>query len=183
MLRNRSTLVKLEKKIFITIIFTIMCTTRRQQRCGCMQRCLQPRMGSLRWFRCNRIVLRIYWHRPVAWFPRRRLGRQSKYGRRRGNLGGSTMVDLALSTCVFSPPDTFADSYTCLPLPSMLSMRGCKSIGWEGVWDGGVNLEEPVRVASPTRINLEEPISSGYPAHLGLIRSSVRHSVIPSFRL
>ncbi len=25
--------------------------------------------------------------------------------------------------------------------------------------------------------NLEEPISSGYPAHLGLIRSSVYHSV------
>ncbi len=32
-----------------------------------------------------------------------------------------------------------------------------------------INLEEPVRVASPTRINLEKPISSGYPAHLGLI--------------
>ncbi len=31
-----------------------------------------------------------------------------------------------------------------------------------------INLEEPVRVASPTRTNLEEPISSGYPAHLGL---------------
>ncbi len=31
-----------------------------------------------------------------------------------------------------------------------------------------INLEEPVRVASPTRINLEEPISSGYPAQLGL---------------
>jgi hypothetical protein len=30
MLRNRSTLLKLEKKIFITIIFTIMCTTHQQ---------------------------------------------------------------------------------------------------------------------------------------------------------
>ena len=30
-----------------------------------------------------------------------------------------------------------------------------------------INLEEPVRVASPTRINLEEPISSGYPAQTG----------------
>ena len=35
----------------------------------------------------------------------------------------------------------------------------------------------PVRVASPHRINLEEPISSGYPAHLGLYRSSVSESV------
>jgi hypothetical protein len=40
-----------------------------------------------------------------------------------------------------------------------------------------INLKEPVRVASPTRINLEEPISFGYPAHLGLIHSSVCHSV------
>jgi hypothetical protein len=40
-----------------------------------------------------------------------------------------------------------------------------------------INLEEPIRVASTTRINLEEPISSGYPAHIGLIRSSVRLSV------
>jgi hypothetical protein len=32
-----------------------------------------------------------------------------------------------------------------------------------------INLEEPIRVASPTRINLEqEPISSGYPAETGL---------------
>ncbi len=31
MLRNRSTLLKLEKKILFTIIFTIMCTTRRQR--------------------------------------------------------------------------------------------------------------------------------------------------------
>jgi hypothetical protein len=40
-----------------------------------------------------------------------------------------------------------------------------------------VNLEEPVRVASPHRINLEEPISSGYPAQPGLIRFSVCLSV------
>ncbi len=31
-----------------------------------------------------------------------------------------------------------------------------------------INLEEPVRVASTTRINLEETISSGYPAQTGL---------------
>jgi hypothetical protein len=34
MLRNRSTLLKLEKKIFITINMTIMCTSCRQGRCG-----------------------------------------------------------------------------------------------------------------------------------------------------
>ncbi len=31
-----------------------------------------------------------------------------------------------------------------------------------------INLEEPGRVASSTRINLDKSISSGYPAHLGL---------------
>ena len=46
-----------------------------------------------------------------------------------------------------------------------------------------IDLEEPVRVASPTRINLEEPISSGYPAQPGLIRSSVCLSVCLSVRV
>jgi hypothetical protein len=49
--------------------------------------------------------------------------------------GGSTTVNLALSTCLFSPPDGFANSKTCLPLPLILSMRGCKGIGCEGVWE------------------------------------------------
>jgi hypothetical protein len=60
---------------------------------------------------------------------------QSKYGRRGCDLGGSTTVDLALSTCAFSKPDKFSDSNASIPLPSMLLKRGCKGIGWEGVWE------------------------------------------------
>jgi hypothetical protein len=45
------------------------------------------------------------------------------------------MVDLALSTCAFSPPDKVADSNASILLPSMLLMRGCNGIGWEGVWE------------------------------------------------
>ena len=40
-----------------------------------------------------------------------------------------------------------------------------------------INLEEPVRVASPHRINLEEPISSDYSAPTGLICFTVSQSV------
>jgi hypothetical protein len=47
--------------------------------------------------------------------------------------GGLTTVDSVLSTCAFSPPDKFANSNSCLQLPLMLLMRGCKGIGWEGV--------------------------------------------------
>ncbi len=135
MLRNRSMSLKLEKKILITIIFTNMCTTRWQRRCVCRGQCSQPCMDRLRWFRCNSSILWTYCHRPVAWFPQQRLGRQSKYGRRRGDFGGSTTVYLALPTCAFSPPDKFANSANRIPVPLMLSMRGSKGIGWEGVWE------------------------------------------------
>ncbi len=97
LLRNRSTQLKLEKTILITIIFTIMCTTCRQRQCGCRRRCLQPRMNPMRRFRCNSSVLWNYCHRPVPWFPRRRLGRQSKYGQRGGDLGGWTTAEFYLN--------------------------------------------------------------------------------------
>jgi hypothetical protein len=135
MLRNRSTSLKLEKKILITVIFTIMCTTSQQRRCVCRQRFPHPHMDCLRWFRCNSSVLWTYCHRPVARFQRRRQGRQSKYGRHGGDFGGATTVNLALSTSAFSPPDKFANSTNCIPVPSMLLMRGCKGVGWEGVWE------------------------------------------------
>jgi hypothetical protein len=128
-------LVKTRKKKCITIIFTIMCTTHQRQQCGCRRQCPQPRMDRLQQFRCNSIVLWTYCHHPVTWFPQRRLGRQSKYGQRGGDLGGSTTVHLALSTCAFSPPDKLADSNASIPLPSMLLMKGCKGIGWEGLWE------------------------------------------------
>ncbi len=135
MLHNRSTLLKLEKKIFLTIIFTIMCMNHRQRRCVCRGRCPQPRMDRLRQFQCNSSILWTYCHRPVTRFPQQRLGRQSKYGRHGGDLGGSTKVDLALSTWTFSPLDEFTNSANHILVPSMLLMRGCKGIGWEGVWE------------------------------------------------
>jgi hypothetical protein len=103
MLRNRSTPLKLEKKLLITIIFTIMCTTCRQRRCSCRRRCPQPRMDHLRRFRCNSSILWTYCHRPVSRFPRRRLGRQSKYGRRGGDLGGvdnGRVLSVTIKCCV-----------------------------------------------------------------------------------
>jgi hypothetical protein len=124
MLRNRSTLLKLEKNILITIIFTIMCTMCRQRQCGCRRRCPQPLMDHLQRFQCNSSILWTYCHRPVARFPRRRLGRQSKYGRSGGDLGGSTMVDLALSTCAFPPLAEFGESACDMTLPTMVLLMG-----------------------------------------------------------
>ncbi len=124
MLHNRSTPLKLEKKIRITIIFTIMCTTCRQRRCGCRQRCPQPCMDRLRWFWCNSSVLCTYCHRPVARFTRRRLGRQSKYGQCGGDLGELTTVDLALSTCVLPPLAEFGESACGISLPTMVLLMG-----------------------------------------------------------
>jgi hypothetical protein len=45
------------------------------------------------------------------------------------------MVNLALSMCAFSPLDKFSDSNASMLVPLMLLMRGCKGIGWEGVWE------------------------------------------------
>jgi hypothetical protein len=124
MLRNRSTPLKLEKKILITIIFTMMCTTCRQQRCGCRWRCPQPSMDRLWRFWCNSSVLWTYCHCPVAWLPRRRLGRQSKYGRQGGNQGGSTTVDLVLSTCAFPPLAKFGNATAGRTPSCVLLLRG-----------------------------------------------------------
>ncbi len=81
------------------VYFTIMCAKRQQWGWGCRQRCPQLRIGCLRQLQCNRFVLWTYWHCPVARFPWRRLGRQSKCGQCRGDLGRLTMVVLTLSTC------------------------------------------------------------------------------------
>ncbi len=124
MLCNRSTWLKLEKKILITIIFTIIYTTHHQRQCVCRQRCLQPCMDHLRWFRRTSYFLWIYRHRPVAQFLQWRLGRQSKYGRHGGDFGGSTIVKLALSMCAFSPPDEFGKSTCAVLLPAMVLLMG-----------------------------------------------------------
>jgi hypothetical protein len=58
-------------------------------------------------------------------------------------LGGSTTVNLALSTCAFSPPEEFADSNTSISLPTMvLSMggRGGRSLASRG--EGKVSQPE-----------------------------------------
>ncbi len=38
----------------------------------------------------------------------------------------------------------------------------------DGRTDGDINLEEPIRVASPTRINLEEPVRVASPTRINL---------------
>jgi hypothetical protein len=124
MLHNRSTPLKQEKKILITIFFTIICPTCQQRQCGCRQRCPQPRMDRLQRFLCNSSVLWTYYHCPIAWFPWRQLGRQSKYGQRGGDLVGSTTVDLALSTCVFPPLAEFGESVCGILLPTMVLLMG-----------------------------------------------------------
>ncbi len=101
-----------------------MCTTCWQRLCGCRRRCLQPRMDHLRWFWCNSSVLRAYCHRPVTRFPQRQLGRQSNYGRRGGDLGGLTTVNLVLSTWVFPPLAKFGKSACGIPLPTMVLLMG-----------------------------------------------------------
>ncbi len=154
MLRNRSKLLKLEKKILITIIFTIMCTMCQQQQCGCRQWCPQPRMDRLQQFWCNNSVLWIYCHRPVARFPRRRLGRQSKYGRCGGDLGGSTTIDLALSTCAFPPLAEFGNATTGVAPALELLLRGGRGGGSRG--SGGIKKVSPLiaRLGSQVFISL-----------------------------
>ncbi len=98
--------------------------TCQQQQCGCRQRCLQPHMDRLWRFWCNSSVLWAYCHCPVVRFPWQRLGRQSKYGRRRGDLGGLTTVDLALSTCTFPPLAEFGKSACGILLPTMVLLMG-----------------------------------------------------------
>jgi hypothetical protein len=44
--------------------------------------------------------------------------------RRRGDLGGSATVNLALSTCTFSPQEEFADSNASILLPTIALLMG-----------------------------------------------------------
>ncbi len=107
-----------------------MCTAHQQRQCSCRQRSLQRCMDRLRRFRCNRSVLWTYWHRPVAWFPLWRWVRQSKYGRRGGNLGRSTTVDLL--HCRYSQRAPFACWLNLVILPPPCTSHGCYR--WEGAW-------------------------------------------------
>ena len=113
MLRNRSTSLKLEKTILITIRQGV-----------CRRRCLQPRMSRLRRFRRKRFILWTYWRRPVARFPRRRRGRQSEHGRRRGNLGLASMVDFACFGALSRAATKLGDAAAGTAPPCVLSLRG-----------------------------------------------------------
>jgi len=125
MLQNRSTSLKLEKKILITINLTIMCMTRQRWWCGCRGRCPQPHMGRLRRFRRNRSVLWACWYCPVARLPqRRRRGRQSEHGRRGGHLGGSATADFLRR---WAPLDAVAEFGA--PTVTLRSHGCCR---WEG---------------------------------------------------
>ncbi len=123
-LHNRSTLLKLEKKIFIIIIFTIMCTTHQQQWCVCKPGCPQPRMDCLRRFQCNCSVLWTYCHHPVARFLRQWLGRQSKFGWHGGDLEGLTMV-------IWHCPCAHSAHWTNLPILP-ITYRSHQCCWWEG---------------------------------------------------
>ncbi len=98
-------------------------------------------MDRLRWTYC---------HRPVARFPRRRLGRQSKYGRRGGDLGGSTTIDLALSTCAFSPLAEFGNATTGIAPALVLLLRGGRGGGSQG--SGGVKKVSPLLAQLGSRV-------------------------------
>ena len=83
-----------KKMYYLLYYYYIQRIDNNGQQCGCRQQCVKQCMGRLWQFRCNGFVLRTYWHHPVARFPRRRGRRQSEHGQRRGNLGGSPLVDL-----------------------------------------------------------------------------------------
>jgi len=133
MLRNRSTLSKLEKTILISINLTIMCTTHWRRWWDCRRRCLQPRMGRLRRFQRNRFVLwtYCYWHRRVALSPRRQQGRQSEHGQRGGHLGGLTTVNLLLWWALLDAVAAFGAPTVTIALSWVLLVRGRKGFGRE----------------------------------------------------
>ena len=124
MLRNRSTSLKLEKTILITIYLTVMCTTCRRRRGVCRRRCLQPRMSRLRRFRRKRFILWTYWRRPVARFPRRQRGRQSEHGRRQGDLGLASTVDFACFGALSRAATKLGDAAAGSAPQGVLSLRG-----------------------------------------------------------
>ncbi len=109
-----------------------MCRMCQQSWCGCRRWCPHPRMDRLRRIWCNSSVLWTYCHCPVTRFPRRRLGRQSKYGRRGGDLGGLTTVDLALSTCAFPPLAESGNATAGVAPALLLLLRGGRGEGSQG---------------------------------------------------
>ena len=131
MLRNKSTLLKLEKTILITINLTTVCTMRRRRRCGCRRRCPQLCMGRLRRFRRNRSVLWNYRHRPVARLPRRRRGRQSEQEGRRGAIWGVDNSQFAASMGTIGRGGRIRHSHRHCD-----ALMGVVGEGAQGLWSG-----------------------------------------------
>ena len=129
MLHNKSMSLKLEKIIFITINYTTKHTARRRRQRGCRQRRLQLRLRHLRWFRRIRCVLWTYCKHPFARFRRRRRGRQSKHGRRRGDFGGAKTIVLRGKWGPMEVVAKFGKSATTVPLTWMFPMRGHRGRG------------------------------------------------------
>jgi hypothetical protein len=108
---------------------------RWQQQCGCRRRCVKQCMGRLWQFRCNRFVLRTYRHHPVARFPWRRGGWQSEHGQRRGNLGGSSLVDLPHQWAPLEMWSNLAIHHHC---SAPMGVAGERAQGfWSGARGGG----------------------------------------------
>jgi hypothetical protein len=139
MLRNRSMSLKLQKTILITIYLTVMCKTCRRRRGVCRRRYLQPGMSRLRRFRRKRFILWTYWRRPVARFPRRRRGRQSEHGRRRGDLGLASTVNFACLVSLLRAATKLGNAAAGSAPPCELSLRG-RGGGGSGVRGGVVKV-------------------------------------------
>jgi hypothetical protein len=103
-----------------------MCMTCQQQGCGCRQQCPELRMGRLWQLQRNRFLLWTYWHCTVARFLRRWLRRQSTYGRRGGDLWGSTMVDLLHQWAPLEAVTKFGATTATVLLPWVLSVKGAR---------------------------------------------------------
>jgi len=120
-------ILKTRKKILISTNLTFMCTVHDASTTTMWLRrwqCMKPRIGHPWQFRFNRFSLRTYRHHPVARFPRRRGGRQSEHGQRRGDLGGTAMVDLPQRCALLGDVAKFGNT------PPLFCSHGC--CWWEG---------------------------------------------------
>jgi hypothetical protein len=89
-------------------------------------------MGHLRRFQCNKFVIWTYWHRPVALFPWRQQGRQSKHGQHGGNFGFPSMVVLMDFGALSGVAAKFDDATTRRMPACVLLLRGGQGMGAEG---------------------------------------------------
>jgi hypothetical protein len=81
------------------------------------------------------VLVWTYWNHPVAWFPRRRRGRQLEHGQQGGNFGFALMVFLLCFWALLGAATKFEDATAGRIPVCVLSVKGCKGVGRER--DGG----------------------------------------------